>query len=320
MKNPLISIVIPVYNVERYLPLCIDSVLGQEYTNYEVILVDDGSTDHGPEICDSYARSNEQVTVIHKKNAGLGEARNSGLSVAHGEYIYFLDSDDTIQSDTLSTFVNFLNRHGEFSIVGTDFQYVDENNRMAPAKPMTPDEVFDDIKDAQNRFLRRSLIFLAPGTFFNVKWLVDYNLRFKKVPYSEDQLFVWEALSKALRIGFIHKAFYNYLRRPGSIMTATKFEKIIKAYPYFKQLQRQFDVTENLDAQTRHFMLSRWVVGIFHSAAKLCSYPEYSELLRSCEGDFHINNAQRFPDFKIKILTIPYKISSKLYYNINRLI
>lgn len=320
MNKPLISIVIPVYNVERYLPLCIDSALNQEYDNYELILIDDGSTDGCPGICDKYAKNNSRVSVVHQQNGGQGEARNSGLDVATGEYVYFLDSDDTILPDTLSAFVEFLNRNGDFSIVSTDFQYVDENNRMALAPHAGVDEVFDDIKDAQNRFLRRNLIFLAPGTFYNVKWLEENKLRFKKVHYSEDQLFVWEALAKARRIGFIHKVFYNYLRHPGSIMTATKFEKIAKAYPYFRQLQSQFDADENLDSQTRRFMLSRWVVGIFHSAAKLCSYAEYVELLRNCEGDIHINNAQHFPDFKIKMLTVPYRISSRLYYNINRLI
>lgn len=320
MNKPLISIVIPIYNVERYLPLCIDSALNQEYDNYELILIDDGSTDGCPGICDKYAKNNSRVSVVHQQNGGLGEARNNGLDVATGEYVYFLDSDDTILPDTLSAFVEFLNRNGDFSIVSTDFQYVDENNRMALAPQAGVDEVFDDIKAAQNRFLRRNLIFLAPGTFYNVNWLAENKLRFKKVPYSEDQLFVWEALAKASRIGFIHKVFYNYLRRPGSIMTATKFEKIAKAYPYFRQLQSQFDADENLDSQTRRFMLSRWVVGIFHSAAKLCSYTEYSELLRNCEGDIHIRNAQHFPDFKIKMLTVPYRISNRLYYNINRLI
>lgn len=320
MKKPLISIIIPVYDVERYLPLCIDSVLRQEYTNYEIILVNDGSTDKGPEICDSYASSNDHVCVIHQKNAGLGEARNTGLAHSHGEYIYFLDSDDTIQPSTLSTFIDFLNCHGDFSIIGTDFQYVYENNRMAPVINKASDEIFEDIKVAQNKFLHRSLIFLAPGTFFNKKWLTENNLRFKKVPYSEDQLFVWEALSKAHRIGFIHKTFYNYLRRAGSIMTATKFDKIVMAYPYFKKLQEHLKKQNNIDSQTRQFMLTRWIVGIFHSASKLCSYAEYIKLLKLCEGDTHIKKAQKFPDLKIKLLTLPYKISTRLYFHINKII
>lgn len=320
MHKPLISIVIPVYNVEEYLDVSLDSVLNQDYDNFEVILVDDGSPDRCPQICDSYADSNDNVKVVHKENAGLGEARNSGLDIARGEYIFFLDSDDTIQRNTLSLFVDFINHHGEMSIVGLGFQNVDVNNRMAPAKISGSDIAFDDVHEAQNRFLLRSLVILAPGTFYNVGWMKRNHLRFKKVPYSEDQLFVWEALYKAERVGFINATLYNYLQRPGSIMRATKFEKIVSAYPYFKSLQEQFSKQCDIDAQTRKFMLSRWVVGIFHSAAKLCSYDEYVELLKRCEGDSHIKNAQTFPDVKVKILTLPYLFSSRLYYHINRLI
>lgn len=320
MNKPFISVIIPVYNVAEYLQVSVESVLNQDYDNYEIIIVDDGSTDRSPELCDSFADLEKRIKVIHKINAGLGEARNSGLDITQGDYVYFMDSDDTIQHNTLSTFVDFLNTNGDFDIVSTDFQYTSEENRLPSVKIIDQDEIFDNVQEAQNKFLKRSLIFLAPGTFYNVKWLRQNNLRFKKVPYSEDQLFVWESLTKARRVGFIHKTCYNYLQRSGSIMTATKFDKIVASYPYFKQFQEQLLRQNNIDPQTRQFMLSRWIVGIFHSASKLCSYNEYIELLKHCEGDSHINNAQKFPDLKVKILTIPYKISNKLYYHINRLI
>lgn len=319
MYKPLISIIIPVYNVEKYLELCINSVLNQDYDNYEVILIDDGSTDLSPQICDSYA-PNSKINVIHKVNAGVGEARNTGLDIARGEYIFFLDSDDTILPDTLSLFVDFINNNGDINIIGIGFKSVDIHNRMAPAKVTGPNMVFNNIHDVQHKFLLRSLVILAPGTFYNIEWMKKNELRFKKIPYSEDQLFMWEALSKAKRVGYINITLYNYLHRQGSIMRATKFDKIVSSYPYFKQLQEQFSTQSDIDSLTRRFMLSRWVVGIFHSAAKLCSFDEYMEMLERCEGDFHIKNAQKFPDCKIKILTVLYRISCKLYYHINRLI
>lgn len=320
MYSPLISVVIPVYNVERYLPLCIDSVLNQDYTNYEVILVDDGSTDRCPEICDVYARNNPHIKVVHQVNTGQGEARNTGLDVVNGEYVFFLDSDDTIHSYTFSAFVNFLNQNGEFSIVGTDFQRVTENNRMASARVIAPNEVFDNIHEAQNKFLKRTLVILTPGSFYNVKWLQNKNLRLKNVPFTEDILFVWEALCKAQRIGFIHTTLYNYLTRPGSIMRATKLNKLVASYPYFKQLQAELSEREDVDPQTRQFMLARWIIGLFHTAAKLCTYAEYAELLKSCEGDLHIKNARKFPDTKVRILSALYIVSHRLYYHVNKLI
>ena len=94
-----ISVIIPVYNVEKYLYRCVDSVLGQTYYNIEVILIDDGSTDSSPEICDEYQKRDKRVKVIHKKNSGAASSRNIGLSSAKGDYIAFIDSDDYIELD-----------------------------------------------------------------------------------------------------------------------------------------------------------------------------------------------------------------------------
>ena len=99
--NDLISIIIPVYKVEKYLNKCIDSVIGQTYKNLEIILVDDGSPDNCPRICNEYASIDKRAIVIHKENGGLSSARNAGLDIAKGEYIFFLDSDDYIAENTI---------------------------------------------------------------------------------------------------------------------------------------------------------------------------------------------------------------------------
>ncbi len=104
--KPKISVIIPVYNVENYLRECVDSVLNQTFSDYEIILVDDGSTDISGKICDKYAVKDDRVNVIHKKNGGLSNARNVGLKKAVGEYIYFLDSDDYIKTDALEKLYN----------------------------------------------------------------------------------------------------------------------------------------------------------------------------------------------------------------------
>ena len=98
MQNPLVSVIIPVYDVEPYLRRCLDSVVNQTYKNLEIILVDDGSTDSSPEICDEYAGADSRIIVIHKENGGQAEARNKGIEAATGEYITFVDADDYISS------------------------------------------------------------------------------------------------------------------------------------------------------------------------------------------------------------------------------
>ena len=102
-ESKLVSVIIPVYNVERYLKKCIDSILNQTYKNLEIILVDDGSTDCSSKICDEYAKNDTRILVIHKANGGQSEARNIGISESKGEYIFFVDSDDYIEYNAIET-------------------------------------------------------------------------------------------------------------------------------------------------------------------------------------------------------------------------
>ena len=107
MNNSAISIIIPVYNAEKYLRRCIESVLSQSFTDFELILVDDGSRDFSPHICDDYAQKDSRVKVIHKANGGVIAARNDGLDIAKGEYVTFIDSDDWVERESLSTISNY---------------------------------------------------------------------------------------------------------------------------------------------------------------------------------------------------------------------
>ena len=101
MDSPKISVIVPVYNVEQYLPRCIDSILAQTFTDFEVLLIDDGSTDESGKICDEYAKKDSRIRVFHKKNGGVSSARNTGLDNAHSEWVAFVDSDDTLDVDFL---------------------------------------------------------------------------------------------------------------------------------------------------------------------------------------------------------------------------
>ena len=106
MRESLVSVIVPIYNVELYLERCIKSIINQTYRNLEIILVDDGSPDRCPQICDEWCAKDERVKVIHKDNAGLGMARNTGIEHATGEYVYFVDSDDYIDNDTIEQVLN----------------------------------------------------------------------------------------------------------------------------------------------------------------------------------------------------------------------
>jgi glycosyltransferase involved in cell wall biosynthesis len=126
----LISVIIPVYNVEKYLRECVDSVLSQTYKSYEIILVDDGSTDGSGEICDEYIDGHSQVKVIHKANGGLSDARNTGLKNAKGEYVYFLDSDDYIVPDAFQKLINISIKEQSDFVFFDASSFLDENSSL----------------------------------------------------------------------------------------------------------------------------------------------------------------------------------------------
>lgn len=112
MEKTLISVIVPIYKVERYLHQCVDSILNQTYRNLEVILVDDGSPDGCGQICDAYGAQDSRVRVIHKKNGGLSDARNAGIDIARGDYLAFVDSDDWLEPDTYEAMLSAMERHG----------------------------------------------------------------------------------------------------------------------------------------------------------------------------------------------------------------
>ena len=121
--KPLLTVVIPVYNVEKYLNRCLESILIQEWKNYDIIMVDDGSTDRSPQICDDYVKAYDFISVIHKENGGLSDARNTGLSQAKGEYVYFPDSDDWLEPDTFIALAEALESQ-KFDIISFNREFI----------------------------------------------------------------------------------------------------------------------------------------------------------------------------------------------------
>ncbi len=111
MKKPLISVIVPVYNVEKFLVACIKSLISQDYKNYEIILVDDGSTDQSARMCDDYVKKYQNISVVHQKNHGLAHARNTGIKQAQGDFLTFVDSDDDVESDYLSYLYQMIEKH-----------------------------------------------------------------------------------------------------------------------------------------------------------------------------------------------------------------
>lgn len=216
MSKKKISIIVPVYNMEKYLARCVDSILAQTYTNIEVILVDDGSSDLSPEICDQYAMVDNRVKVIHKLNGGLSSARNAGLDVATGDYIGFVDSDDYISIDMYSVLAYQLDNYAcDISCIG----YV----RVTNSNECYTSVLDNDCENiCQEQYIQRILLNKADVsvcTKLFKKFLFE-KVRFCDGKLNEDELFLIEALSLSSRISISRKIGYFYYYRPDSISSS----------------------------------------------------------------------------------------------------
>ena len=213
----MVSIIVPIYNVEKYLSKCIDSILAQTYNDIEVILVDDGSPDNCPMICDEYAQKDNRVIVIHQKNAGVSAARNAGLKVAQGEYIGFVDPDDWISQAMDHDMIFAIEReNADLAICGYDYYDEDGNIDSKRAYQTKEDELI-----SQKEFMSR-LSDMPPtvrqGTcnkLFRAELLSDISFK-KHMHSAEDVLFLSEYSSRICKVIIVHKPHYKNLVRTGS--------------------------------------------------------------------------------------------------------
>lgn len=220
-KCNMISMIIPVYNVEKYLHCCLDSVTAQTYKDIEIILVDDGSTDRSGSICDEYAEKDSRITVIHKPNGGLSDARNTGLDTARGEYVCFVDSDDSIVSNAVEKLILTAKREK------ADIVYFDAKT------------IFEDFEDRRyfeelerkHRYVtacgakilgshlkNEDLLACACLNMYSRDLIEQNGLRFKNIMH-EDQLFTPIAYVRAERIAQVKEPLYIRRLRAGSIMS-----------------------------------------------------------------------------------------------------
>lgn len=213
MNNPKISVIVPIYNVEKYIKRCIESLVNQSYKNLEIILVDDGSPDNCPKICDDYADKYGNIKVVHKKNGGLSDARNAGMEIATGEYISFIDSDDYIDLETYDITIKKMletnSEIGAFNILlfSDDELHPDLSDKFEIMNSeQAIENTIDDIKvktNAWNKIYKANTI---------------ENLKFPVGRLNEDEFFTFKALGKANRIVYLYRQCYYYYQRPNSIM------------------------------------------------------------------------------------------------------
>lgn len=226
MEKPLISIIVPVYNVESYLAECIDSLVNQTYPHLEILLVDDGSTDGSGQICDDYAQKDARIKVIHKKNGGNTSARKAGLRVATGAYVQFVDSDDWVEPDMCESLMALAQEHGADVVrCGCWKESGEKSVRQCDAMPKGVYRT-----EEEQRFLRDNLIFLQDngeaalfGSLCIQLTTSDLLKRVlmkepDEVQYAEDRACVFLTILHSRCVCFTEGCFYHYRQHAGSIM------------------------------------------------------------------------------------------------------
>ena len=296
----LISIIIPVYNVAPYLRDCLDSALKQDMSNYEIICINDGSTDNSLSILEEYKKQFPQINLISQENKGLSAARNAGLRAATGDYILFLDSDDWIEPDTLQTLAE--KQHGEDMVCFNGRLYFEDETKEEPDEGITETNLTG--WDYYNNYALKPRKFHFVCTVLRMykrNFLLNNNLFFKEGIFHEDNLFTPIACYYAQSVKVIPDTLYVYRIRSGSITNNISFQNVVDMVIGTNLLSDFFISKQNIDKSTIYRELAGKYIRVF-----------YPDLVSLC-GEQHteIRNLVNWSHFKTMAI---YPRQKRLYY------
>lgn len=309
--KPRITIIVPIYKVEKYLDKCVKSLIKQTYKNIEIILVDDGSTDNCPQICDNYAKNDFRIKVIHKKNGGLSDARNSGLEIAKGEYVLFVDSDDFIEVDTCEKLINAMGINLVDIVVG-NAKRIDNGKIYFMKHTLCNNNQLMTGKEYLVHELKAGTMHMASWlNLYRRDFLIENNLKFAVGLLHEDEEFTPRAFLKAKCIIGTDLVFYNYIIRDNSITTRkNKIKNAESLMEIYKTLEK---IYSRLEEDKLRKLLNDSLVNKYlntFQVAKLYK-KEYSYLV---DKKFLINKPYTV---KNKLRVFLFCINKNLYYYTN---
>lgn len=318
--SALVSVVIPVYNVEQYLNECVDSVLDQTYSDYEIILVDDGSTDNSGKLCDDYLSLDNRIKVIHRENGGLSAARNTGMDAATGDYIYFLDSDDYIESVTLERLVHTAKTDDADIVFFDGYVFYTDCEDDGTSYGYSRHDHYQT--DTGRKVLEKLLIneeyrTAVPLTFYNAKYLQKSNLRFYEGILHEDELFTFQTFNADGVVAHCYEELYARRIRPASIMTASSNERrYTSMLTIYHELAEMYRI-KRAEGNSAKMYLTRTAKAVI-ARYKLLSDEQQVQFADSYkEFKKSVMRYKGFGDMKLKIKCSG-PIMNKIYRGINK--
>ncbi|MGE5495699.1 MAG: glycosyltransferase family 2 protein [Burkholderiales bacterium] len=305
----MISILVPVYNAEPYLKRCVDSILAQTYKEFELLLMDDGSTDGSAGICDDYAKIDSRVRVFHKRNEGVGAARNQLIEKAKGEFIGFVDSDDYVEPEMFEVLLNNLMKTGaDISVCAANIVGVSK-----PGKAKKEPELLS----------RKQAVFefIGNGRITRSLWDKLYKaelfqgVRFAEIPAFEDMLAVYELLEKCEKIVLDSRMLYNYVITPGSLMRSKLSDYHLAELDAQKELGKKIGAAypemipklEVSELKTKIIIYNRIIV----ESPEL--HTLYSKILNELKANFKKVLISEYSNAKLKAMIFMIKFCNPLY-------
>lgn len=312
-QHKLISIVVPIYNVEKYLPKCIESILNQTYKNFELILVDDGSKDNCGNICDEYAQKDNRIVVIHKENGGLSSARNAGIDIAKGKYIGFVDSDDWIHSEMYEKLV-YLMESREADIAQCEFiNAPSEDVKIEPEKEEI--KTFTNIEGLNNLY---NNMYVSTVVAWNKLYKISLfkEIRYPNGKIHEDEGTTYKLIFNAKRIVYTNQKYYYYRQTPNSITNAAFNKKRLNILDVFDE---KIEYMRNINNDDLYAKTLKWyffkVINLYFECHKhLTDDKDTLDMIgkRAKEAYSMYMNAKE-KEIKWVILFTIYKLNPNLY-------
>lgn len=231
MTDCLVTVIVPIYNVEEYLDRCVESIVNQTYKNLEIILVDDGSPDNCPEMCEQWAQKDSRIKVVHKQNAGLGMARNTGIDNANGKYIFFFDSDDYVDTSIVEKCVISAEKYNSDAVIYGRCEVYDDG-RIIKKELKPTKEVFKS-QEITNELLPAMFTYdmgfgvSAWGKMFSLETFKAESIRFvsEREIISEDAYFALEFFSRTSAVSIVNESLYFYYKRDNSLSRVFKADR-----------------------------------------------------------------------------------------------
>jgi len=311
----MISVVVSLYNVEKYIAGCLSSIVQQTFRDFELILVDDGSTDNSVSVAQEYLKkTGTDYRLILKKNGGQSSARNAGLRESKGDFVVFIDSDDVVSKDFLEILINAFEDNTDFTFCNYEFVKtqdppIDDNDKWA---------VFNR-NEMIEQFLKRTIGFVVPSMMFKRSFLIDNNLFFREnIRFSEDQMFIWETIFACKQVNYLYRKAYGYYVREQSIMTGSPYNKIVSGFKVYSDFCDELKEKHPEYLKEISMILPRWELGTLYSSASLLEYEEYLKVYKMMDGKKIFRKIAGINEIKAYLLATVSSLSPKLLYRLCR--